>query len=120
MTSETHIENWIFTIRGVQIMIDYHLGELFTVETKRLNEQVKRNTKRFPKSFMFQLTTVEWNEFQSHIATTKLDVHLKSQIATAKRRSLPYVFTEQGVDSQLKKPKELFFSPLIYTHENLK
>ena len=82
--SQKLIENWIFTIRGVQVMIDYHLAELYNVETKRLNEQVKRNGKRFPESFMFQLTNAEW-------------INLQSQFATAKRRTLPYGYTEQGV-----------------------
>ncbi len=95
--SQMHIENCIFAIRGVQVMIDYHLAELFNVETKRLNEQVKRNSKRFPSSFMFQLTTIEWDNLQSQIATTRINDHLQTQIATTKRRTLPYAFTEQGV-----------------------
>lgn len=78
------IENRIFTLRGEQVMIDFHLAELYQVETKRLNEQVKRNRKRFPVFFMFRLSETEWNDLQS-------------QIATAKRRTLPFVFTEQGV-----------------------
>ena len=57
--SQTLIENRIFIIRGKQVMLDYYLAELFNVETKRINEQVKRNAKRFPTSFMFQLTTLE-------------------------------------------------------------
>jgi hypothetical protein len=95
--SQKHIENRIFTIRAVQVMLDYHLAELFIVETKRLNEQVKRNTKRLPLSFMFQLTLSEWDKLQSQIATTEISDDLRSQIATAKRRTLPFVFTEQGV-----------------------
>jgi hypothetical protein len=95
--SQKHIENRIFTISAVQVMLDYHLAELFIVETKRLNEQVKRNTKRFPLSFMFQLTLSEWDKLQSQIATTEISDDLRSQIATAKRRTLPFVFTEQGV-----------------------
>ncbi len=95
--SQMHIENCIFAIRGVQVMIDYHLAELFNVETKRLNEQVKRNSKRFPSSFMFQLTTIEWDNLQSQIATTRINDYLQTQIATTKRRTLPYAFTEQGV-----------------------
>lgn len=95
--SQKHIENRIFTIRAVQVMLDYHLAELFIVETKRLNEQVKRNTKRFPLPFMFQLTLSEWDKLQSQIATTEISDDLRSQIATAKRRTLPFVFTEQGV-----------------------
>lgn len=85
--SQQHIENRIFTTRGLQLMVDYHLAELFNVETKRLNEQVKRNSKRFPIAFMFQLSLSEWE-------------NLQSQIATAKRRTLPYVFTKQEAFSK--------------------
>ena len=48
-----HIENLIFTIRDMQVMVDFHLADLYGTETKRLNEQVKRNAKRFPPGFMF-------------------------------------------------------------------
>ena len=81
------IQNRIFTIRGLQVMVDRDLAELYGVMVKRLNEQVKRNKERFPVEFMFQLTNEEWN-------------NLKSQIATSSwggKRKLPYVFTEQGV-----------------------
>lgn len=91
------IENRIFTCRGEQVMLDYHLAELYHVETKRLNEQVKRNDKRFPKTFMFKLSELEWKTLQSQIATAKKTNALQSQIATSKRRTLPYAFTEQGV-----------------------
>jgi len=95
--SKKQIENRIFTIRGAQVMVDYHLAELYSVETKRINEQVKRNIKRFPENFMFQITKTEWENLKSQIATTENENGLQSQIATAKRRTLPYVFTEQGV-----------------------
>lgn len=95
--SEKLIENQIFTVRKVQVMLDFHLAALYKVETKRINEQVKRNAKRFPKSFMFQLTKDEWEDLQSQIATTETGTDLQSQIATAKRRTIPYVYTEQGV-----------------------
>jgi hypothetical protein len=78
-------------------MLDYHLAVVYKVETKRLNEQVKRNLQRFPESFRFQLTTSEWEGLQSQFATAAFDSALQSQNATAKRRTLPYVFTEQGV-----------------------
>lgn len=78
-------------------MLVYHLSELFGVETKRINEQVKRNIKRFPENFMFQLSLVEWENLKSQNATTKPNEILRSQNATAKRRTIPYVFTEQGV-----------------------
>lgn len=95
--SQSAIENRIFTVRNLQVMLDFHLAELFEVETKRLNEQVKRNNKRFPENFMFQLSKQEWKDMQSQIATAKKETILQSQIATAKRRTIPYVFTEQGV-----------------------
>lgn len=95
--SKKQIEKRIFTIRGAQVMVDYHLVELYSVETKRINEQVKRNIKRFPENFMFQLTKTEWENLKSQIATTENENGLRSQIATTKRRTLPYVFTEQGV-----------------------
>lgn len=83
------IRNMIHLIRGQYVMIDRDLANLYGVETKRLNEQVKRNIKRFPSDFCFQLTATE-------------DDNLRSQIATSSRkhggrRYLPYVFTEAGV-----------------------
>lgn len=83
------IRNMIHLIRGQYVMIDRDLANLYGVETKRLNEQVKRNIKRFPSDFCFQLTAAE-------------DDNLRSQIATSSRkhggrRYLPYVFTEAGV-----------------------
>jgi hypothetical protein len=96
-TSSQHIENIIFTLRDEQVMIDFHLADIYGVETKRLNEQVKRNPLRFPKTFMFQITTEEWESLRSQFATAEQNSLLQSQIATSKRRTLPYVFTEQGV-----------------------
>ena len=81
------IENRIFTIRGLKVMIDKDLAELYGVETKRLNEAVKRNIKRFPEDFMFQLTKEEWQILRSQIATFR----------NAVRKYLPYAFTEHGV-----------------------
>ncbi len=94
------IESKILTIRNQQVMLDRDLAELYGVETKRLNEQVKRNIERFPKKFMFQLTKNEVLELdfsRSQIATSSSD--LKSQFATSSwggTRKLPYAFTEQG------------------------
>lgn len=97
------IENRIFTIRGVQVMLDSHLAELYGVENKRLNEQVKRNIERFPEIFMFQLADNEWEFLRSQIATLENGNFLRTQNVTIKdtrgkhRKYLPYVFTEQGV-----------------------
>jgi hypothetical protein len=94
--SSNVIESRIFSIRNIQVMLDYHLAALYDVETKRINEQVKRNLRRFPTNFMFQLIKTEWDHLQSQIATTNINL-LQSQSATAKRRTLPYAFSEQGV-----------------------
>lgn len=85
---QENIASFIFTIRGEQVMLDYHLASIYNVETKRLNEQVKRNKKRFPDLFMFQLNQVEWNILQSQIATTTDLDHLKSQFATTNKKNL--------------------------------
>ena len=98
----------ILLIRGKKVMIDKDLALLYGVETKRINEAVKRNPARFPTDFMFQLNKKEAVHLvsqnvipnsRSQIATT-LDKNLKSQIATSRwggTRKLPIVFTEQGV-----------------------
>ena len=98
------IESRIFTIRGLQVMIDSHLAEMYGITTGRLNEQVKRNSERFPQAFMFQLTDAEYEGLKSQNAVfIESDTVLRSQIATLKskrgkhRKYLPYVFTEQGV-----------------------
>ncbi|MDZ7818783.1 MAG: ORF6N domain-containing protein [Aliarcobacter sp.] len=101
--NKENIQNKIYTIRGLQIMLDKDLAELYQVESKRLNEQVKRNIERFPSNFMFQLTQNEYDNLRSQFATSSLDDSLRSQIATLENnrgkhtKYLPYVFTEQGV-----------------------
>lgn len=87
--TQKEIENRIFTIRGEQVMIDRDLAEMYHVEVKRLNEQVNRNSERFPQNFMFQLTKEEWDILRSQIATSSTE--------HGGRRYLPYAFTEQGV-----------------------
>jgi hypothetical protein len=78
----------IYVIRGQKVMIDRDLAALYGYETKRMNEQVKRNLERFPISFMFQLTAKEEENLRSQIATANV---------SAKTRALPYAFTEHGV-----------------------
>lgn len=83
-------------------MIDRDLAELYQVRTKVLNQSVKRNIERFPEHFMFRLTEKEYDSLRSQIATLEIDGNLRSRNVTARldwggRRSLPYVFTEQGV-----------------------
>ena len=101
--SPEKIQNRILPIRGVQVMLDRDLAELYDVPVKRLNEQVSRNIERFPPGFMFQLSATEFADLKSQIATSSPDgnlAHLKSQIATSSWggiRKSPKVFTEQGV-----------------------
>ncbi|MBI2259319.1 MAG: ORF6N domain-containing protein [Flavobacteriia bacterium] len=84
---EEVIASKIFIIRGMKVMLDNDLAELYQVETKRLNEKVKRNLSRFPEDFMFQLTEEEWENLKSHFATSRW----------GGRRSAPFVFSEHGV-----------------------
>lgn len=82
------IENRILTIRGIQVMIDRDIGELYGIPTKRLNEQVKRNKERFPEHFCFQLSENETNELVANCDRLQMLKH--SSVS-------PYCFTEQGV-----------------------
>lgn len=84
------IERKILFIRSQKVMLDADLAELYGVTVKRLNEQVKRNPKRFPQDFMFQMTKKEFESLRSHFATLK-------QGRGRHRKYLPYAFTEQGV-----------------------
>lgn len=84
------LQGLIYTIRGVQVMYDNDLAELYGVKIKRLNEQVKRNRERFPEEFMFQVTDEEFAFLRSQNATLETG-------RGRHRKYLPYVFTEQGV-----------------------
>ncbi len=86
------IQDRIVLIRGVQVMLDRDLALFYRVGTGQLNRQVKRNINRFPDDFMFQLTKEEWNNLKCQFGI--------SNTRGGDRRSIPYVFTEQGV-SQL-------------------
>jgi hypothetical protein len=87
--TKQNIEPRIFTIRGVQVMLDRDLAELFDTETKFVNRAVARNKNRFPLDFVFQLSLIEWESLRFQFGT--------SNIGSGGRRYLPYVFTEQGV-----------------------
>lgn len=86
--SQQEVENRIFTFRGIQVMIDRDLAEMYGVENKRLNEQVKRNIERFPDSFRFQLSDNELIELVANCDRFKTLKHSST---------LPYAFTEQGI-----------------------
>lgn len=103
MVSHDGIRNLIFTVQGVQVMLDSDLADLYRIEVKALNQAVKRNLERFPVEFMFQLTAAEYESLRSQIVTVVKDKSLRSQIVTLNnmrgrhRKYFPYVFTEQGV-----------------------
>ncbi len=121
-------ERRILLLRGQKLMLDFQLAELYEVETKALNQAVKRNLERFPKDFMFQLSDEESELIlRSQIVTSRSEApskspkikgepaNLRSQTVTSSwdenyggRRSLPYAFTEQGVamlSSVLRSPR---------------
>lgn len=84
--SSEKIQGLIYIVRGKQVILDSDLARLYQVETKVFNQAVKRNIKRFPESFRFQITEEEYNSLRSQFVTSK-----------GGRRYLPYVFTEQGI-----------------------
>jgi hypothetical protein len=88
---ENQINNRILTIRNKQVMLDSDLAKLYGVETKRLNEQVKRNSERFPNDFCWQLTKKEYEFLRSQFAT------LETKGRGKYKKYLSYVFTEHGV-----------------------
>ena len=106
-----NIQSKIYVIRGQRVMLDRDLASMYGVETKVLNQAVKRNIERFPEDFMFQLTKGEYEILTSSILRSQIvtanieddkgDYNLRSQIVTAKEftmsRTLPYAFTEHGV-----------------------
>jgi hypothetical protein len=82
-----NVEGAIYLIRGQRVMLDSDLAAIYGVTTKRLNEQLRRNRKRFPQDFAFQLTTEEFRNLRSQFATSK---------GRGGRRYFPWVFTEHG------------------------
>lgn len=99
------IQRKIYEIRGQRVILDRDLAALYGVETRVLNQAVRRNMDRFPEDFMFQLTLEEWQTMSSQIVTTEdtdkqTDSILKSQIVISSwggTRKLPFAFTEHGV-----------------------
>ena len=85
-----HISTKIHEIRGMKVMLDFDLAEMYQVPTKNLNLSVKRNFLRFPADFMFQLSEVEWNSLRLQNETLKKG-------KGKHKKYLPYAFTEQGL-----------------------
>jgi len=90
ITKNNKIQEKIYTVRGLQVMLDSELASLYGVETKVFNQAVKRNIERFPETFRFQVTENEFEILRSQSVTSSSQAH-------GGRRYLPYVFTEQGV-----------------------
>lgn len=97
------IQNRIYEIRGERVMLDFDLTSLYEVEIRIINQAVKRNGKRFPLDFIFQLSKEEYEVLKFQIATLESLNSLTSQIVTLKtgrgqhRKFMPFAFTEQGV-----------------------
>lgn len=107
------IKNRIYEVRGLRVMLDRDLAELYGVETRVLNQAVKRNIDRFPEDFMFRLDKSEWTGMKSQIVISKdnaipidredvssISNSLKSQFVISNRggdRAIPYAFTEMGI-----------------------
>lgn len=100
LPSQNEIQRRIYSIRGVQVMLDRDLAQLYQVETKVLNQAVKRNMKRFPVYYMFRLTEEEWNNWKSQFVTSNYMSEDEIQAIKMGVRRPPFAFTEQGV-SQL-------------------
>ena len=103
------IENKIYEVRGQKVMLDFDLAELYEVETKRINEAVRRNIERFPERFMFRLSQEEWDCMRSQFATAY----------NQRKRNIgvtPFAFTEHGVTmlaSVLKSKKAIQMNIVI-------
>ena len=91
------IERVIYTFRGVQVMLDRDLAKMYNVETKVLNQAVKRNSGRFPERFMFQLSKEEFDNWKSQIVTSNMMSQSEIESFKMAIRRAPYAFTEQGV-----------------------
>jgi hypothetical protein len=110
------IQNKIYQVRGFLVMLDFDLAEMYETETRVLNQAVKRNIKRFPPDFMFQLTDEEFHGIKSQatkaignssqiVMSSNHEENLKSQIVTSSWggvRKLPYAFTEHGVTMYIR------------------
>lgn len=94
------IQSRIYEVRGERVMLDFDLAFLYEVETRVLNQAVKRKSKRFPDDFMFRLTATEWDGMQPQIVTAaETDINSSQFVMSPQKHrwNLPYAFTEQGV-----------------------
>jgi hypothetical protein len=96
------IQNRIYEIRGHRVMFDFDLAQLYEVETRVMNQTVKRNNYRFPSDFMFQLAANEWSQIKLQYIDSQSEITMSSQfvMTSGSKRpkiALPYAFTEHGV-----------------------
>ena len=103
------IQNKIYEINGIKVMLDFDLAELYEVETRVLNQAIKRNIESFPEDFMFRLTKEEWESMSSQSVMTSSSQSVMMDLPKNRTgKYLPYVFTEHGVTmlaSVLRSPK---------------
>ena len=90
-----NIKSLIYTVRGKQVMLDSDVAMFYECETKVINQTRKRNIRRFPEDFCFQLTEEEYETLRSQIVTSKIETNNEER--RGGRRYLPYVFTEHGI-----------------------
>ena len=111
------IENIIYDVRGVKVMLDYDLAAIYGVETRTLNQAVKRNIERFPEDFMFMLSDKEWKNLHANLlATNMTSQFVISSINKRKKSTPPYAFTEHGavmLASVLRSPSAIQMSVMV-------
>jgi hypothetical protein len=83
-----HMKNRIHEVRGMRIMLDFDLAQLYTIETKRLKESIRTNIRRFPEDFMFERMSTEWENLRCRICTSKIAGGIRYR---------PFAFSEQGI-----------------------
>ena len=101
------IQNRIYEVRWYKVMLDFDLAVLYGVETKRLNEAVKRNSERFPADFMFRLTVKEWDTIRSQFATASVKKNSKSQIY----KVLKNLMAEKAMQKKWEDREQIGFKP---------
>ena len=111
--SDNTIQDIIYDIRGVKVMLDYDLAAIYGVETRSLNQAVKRNMERFPPDFMFKLTKEEWDAL---VQSGMISQFVISLLSKRKKTSPPYAFTEHGavmLASVLRSPSAVQMSVMV-------
>ena len=97
LPSDNSIQDIIYDIRGVKVMLDYDLAALYGVETRTLNQAVKRNIERFPQDFMFRLTENEWGKINCNLLSDNMPSQIVIASSNQRNKSAPpYAFTEHG------------------------